>query len=377
MKAFKKLILYTFAGLGAVLVLVVAVVTAANLGDEPVRSEVQQILDHKPQVTDVERKAFYYFMGLYSGKSMAEAEAEGEKIWQSHGRIPARKIQKGNTFANDVPELKECDRKGFCSVADIEANPKLGELLIRYREPLESGRKLIGYGSCKNLFMAEGRAWDFFISPGAQLFSSHILKIQTIQWAIDLKNGHAANVLKEIENVNRFYRSVGSNGSYLDGMLAIVVLSRNMELLNTELLRRPGTKVPDSLIESFHMPDVNTLSAQLLNYEVRFFSGAVDIMRQRPGLGIEELGLGTHENWHDWLPARWLLKRGETLNQFYKMTVDSSTVDNAQPKYTLRNPIGTGLIGIFSAAQGGRNKKLSSKLDELNAKIHQLESRKS
>lgn len=323
----KRLLLAILAAVVATLALVVVL----NQIDEPLKPEVQHILDKKPNPTEVQLQAYKFLQEHYSE-------------------------------FKDVKAL-DCGSNG-CGSKRLKERPELKAELEKYKTPVQNYVKLMEFGDIGTNFSPTPEQ----PLQGVMLTSAGIHEYFVLQLAVWREKGGGLRALDLLESSNKYLRRVMDNGTLLERMMAAVLMQRNADFLVQELEAQPAFRklFTQDLLSSFSTPDAHDILSGALENELQVLSAFVRTTA-RDRLNFDLL-------FFDWL----LIRPNETLNEYYVLASESLATDcqmveeNAEDKCLpswrklnakwpwekVINPTGRYLVKLIGAGYVNRKQKL-------------------
>ena len=383
-----KLVVRVLACVLGITMCLVALIAMTNIYDPPLNPQVAQILSHKAEVNPEQRRPFYYLLGLYSSASVEDAEKVGEKLWQRFEKGEKQLLMElDSKVAFPQVSFQGCGENNVCGVAELEADPLLAQQILDNEEALKRINHLFSYGQSSQLAIATDQYWlapQLRIVPVDQNLA-RLFYLQLAQW---FKEGHLEHAFTLIEQSNHYMRNALLSGTELDRQLASIYMRNNAQLLKTEKERVPELILPESVIQSFQVPEASEILKAGLETELRIFASSfsqVSKVGDLAKLSIAEAPApGATKVWWHAVPATPGLKPNETLNMYYEIQNQAANTEcehitqeneleciparswlKKTPWFYLRNPVGHGLAIIHSAHANKKNGRLFSRLNEV------------
>ncbi len=342
----QKWLLRILFGSAALVVASILVALLVNIYDPPINPDVQKILDRKIETTEIQKKAYRFRIGAYSGdienaevlgqELLADLENGGEKKWQG--------LVKKNWWSVPSDEL---------NVESLKAAEKQVQAYI----------KLMEYREASSF---KGNDKTILGGPTAFPFSVHRYFLFQLSLWLDKKGD--ARVMDLLLASNNFMTSLMNNGTLFERLTATVGMLRNAEFLDAEKKRSPKLRIPREVIDSFVMPEVNDLMFGAMEEEIRTFARAARSIKMAKDMyttSIEDVAISPISFLLSWIPLRIAYRPNEAVNKFANIATQSASTDCpeemdteqcipdvkwadfSRPTDYISNPIGRTLVRLF------------------------------
>ena len=363
------------------LILVVSLPTFVwllNSIDEPVRPEVQRVLSKSPKFSERQKQAYYYALGLSAGEKV-DPEKRGAELWVTH-TTPGFWTR---TLKRDL-KIWEIDfhgcPQGHCTVQAFNEHPELAEALKTYHEVLQNYIHLMEYGEGADLF--ESSRETFF--PPLRLVQLNVHRLFLVQLAQWLKQGGEERVMDLLTLSNHAMQGYFQSGTFLECMMAAVILKENAEFVTSALTVDRKLRVTQDFVDSLTMPDAHEILYNAADFETRIFNNVVHSLKTLNQLELSSLGPDEESgrNFSRWVPISPGLRPNETLNMYYEISQQALSSDCpmldmatcvpamqwtsfANPWHYFSNPLGRRVTWIMGVQYAGLREKLRNRGQEL------------
>lgn len=299
----------------AIAVAALALVLVLNQIDEPLKPEVQRILDKKPNPTALQLEAYKFLSEHYPAFKAVKGPARKEEL------------EKNKSVIQEYIKLMEFGDIG----TDFYPTPE---------QPLQS------------VMLTSAGIHDYFL----------------MQLSLWREKGGGLRALDLIESSNKYLRRVMDTGTLLERMMATVLMQRNADFLAKELKAQPSFRkhLTEDMLASFSTPTSHDILSGALENELQVLSAFVrNTAKSRMNFELLE---------YEWL----LLRPNETLNDYFILASESLATDckiveendevKCLPSWTLLdpkwpwqkaiNPTGRHLVRLIGAGYVARRQKL-------------------